>query len=463
MTPPVGQIEFVPPTWTIAPFAVLLLAIAVAPLVPACRKFWHANRNKLIVSLTMSLPVLLYYWLGHPLTIGRGPDAVQVASRLDVVAHVLHEAVLVEYVPFMLLLFALYTISGGIVVRADLKAHPLTNTAILAVGAVLANFIGTTGAAMLLIRPLIRTNSERRHVRHTIIFFIFLVCNVGGCLLPTADPPLFLGYLSGVSFLWTLRLLPQWAFCSGLLLAIYYVWDSLAYRRETPSDIARDERAVQPLSVSGKINLLYLALVVAAVGLLVPGQKLPGTPFVVPHYLREIVMLSLAATSWLTTARAVHKANHFTFAAIGEVAALFLGIFITMQAPIEILRLKGGELGLAHPWQFFWATGALSGFLDNAPTYMVFFETANSLTAGPGAGIVNLSGGQFIRADLLAAVSLGAVFMGAMTYIGNGPNFMVKAIAEHRGIRMPGFFAYMIYSTLVLIPVFGLVTLIFLR
>lgn len=457
-----AEAPFSPPAWTVAPFAALLLAIAILPLAPRAAKFWHRNRNKLLISVAMSVPVLLFYGLVHPGKALAGESGAALTRGLGLVAHVLHESMLGEYLPFILLLFALYTISGGIAVRGDLRAHPLTNTAFLAIGAVLANLIGTTGAAMLLIRPLLQTNRERKHVRHTVIFFIFLVCNVGGCLLPIGDPPLFLGYLKGVPFLWTTGLWKQWAFASAILLAIYYIWDRLAYRHEAPQDIRRDESEVRPLTIAGKVNLLYLAGVVLVVGLFVPSQRLPWTSWPVPHGLREAAMLLLAAASWLTTPKAIRHENHFTFTAIGEVAALFLGIFITMQAPIEALQVNGRSLGLAEPWQFFWATGGLSGFLDNAPTYMVFFETADSLTHQAGPGVLKLVTGQFIREDLLAAISLGAVFMGAMTYIGNGPNFMVKAIAEQRGVKMPGFLGYMLYSVLILIPVFLLVQWVFL-
>lgn len=447
--------SYVPPLWSAAPFVLLLLAIAVLPLVPACERFWHRNRNKLAVSFGLSVPVVLYYLLAHPAMPER-------EAGLPVLGHVLSGALLEEYLPFIVLLFSLYTISGGLRLTGDLPAHPVTNTIFLAVGAVLASLVGTTGAAMLLIRPLLSINSERKHVRHTVIFFIFIVCNAGGCLLPTGDPPLFLGYLVGVPFLWTLRLAGAWAACSAILLAVYYFWDAAAYRKESPADIARDETQVVPLRLRGTINLVYLAGVILATALLVPGQPLPFWRAVtVPEYLREGVMLALVVLSLATTPRGLREENRFSYGAIGEVAALFVGIFVTMQAPIEILRVRGPTLGLTEPWQFFWATGALSSFLDNAPTYAVFLQTADSLTSGAGPGILMLRDGQFIREDLLAAVSLGAVFMGAITYIGNGPNFMVKAIAEERGIRMPSFFGYMAYSIGILVPIFALLTLLF--
>ena len=454
---------YIPPLWSIAPFVLLLLVIAIVPLVGRCAKFWHHNRNKLLVALALSVPVLLFYFGVHPsMMVREGERAVELAAGLPVLKHVLSHAVLEEFVPFITLLFCLYTISGGIQVRGDLAAHPATNTAFLAAGAVLASIIGTTGAAMLLIRPLLETNKERKHVRHTVVFFIFIVCNIGGCLLPTGDPPLFLGYLMGVPFLWTLQLAAEWAIACGILLVVYYLWDMAAYRREAPEDIAMDEATAEPLSISGQINFAYLVGVVLAVALLVPGEPFVlWRGFIVPHWLREAVMLALAGVSLLTTPRGLRKDTQFNFSAIAEVAALFIGIFITMQAPIEMLRVRGPTLGMTEPWQFFWATGSLSSFLDNAPTYAVFFETANSLTSSPGPGILELAGGQFIRLDLLAALSLGAVFMGANTYIGNGPNFMVKAIAEERGIRMPSFFGYMLYSVGILVPIFLALTLIF--
>jgi Na+/H+ antiporter NhaD/arsenite permease-like protein len=291
------------------------------------------------------------------------------------------------------------------------------------------------------------------------VFFIFIVCNIGGCLLPTGDPPLFLGYLMGVPFLWTLRLWGPWAMSLAILLAVYYLWDLRAYRRETPIDVLIDEAQVQPLRLTGKVNFLYLLGVVAAAAVLIPDKPLALWPTItVPPWSREAVMLILAGLSMLTTPRGLRQANNFSFSAMGEVAALFLGIFITMQAPIEILHTRGPSLGLTQPWQFFWASGALSSFLDNAPTYAVFAQTANSLTPAGGPGILPLTGGAFIRADLLVAVSLGTVFMGAMTYIGNGPNLMVKSIADQRNVKMPTFFGYMLYSLAILIPLFTLVT-----
>jgi Na+/H+ antiporter NhaD/arsenite permease-like protein len=471
-------ITHVPPVGWIGPFAALLLVIAVFPLISKTAHWWERNRNKLLVALLLAAGTLVHYQARGYGTILHDPALVKAlqALRLEVREEQSHAIAapgwatsagalgnaLFEYVPFIVLLFALYCISGGILVRGDIPAHPLTNTFILALGGVLANLIGTTGASMLLIRPLLQTNSERKHIAHTVIFFIFIVSNVGGCLLPIGDPPLFLGYLRGVPFFWTLQLWKEWAFVIGLLLFVYFVWDSRAYRREAAPDVARDERTIQSVRMLGNVNFVWLALVVAVVAMLAPGVAFPGTRWVPPPFTREAILLALVGLSFLTTPSGLRHANRFNFHAIGEVACLFIGIFITMQVPLEILAAKGGELGLTQPWHFFWATGALSGFLDNAPTYAVFFQTANALTHQAGPGVLQLLDGNFIRQDLLVAISLGAVFMGAGTYIGNGPNFMVKSIAEQHGVRMPSFFGYLLYAAAVLIPIYVAVSLVFL-
>ncbi len=442
----------------VLPFVGILLTIALFPLIPQLSEWWEHNRNKLIVSVVLSGAVCGYYAL-------RGYGFAGSAPGLHAVADVLRHSIIGDYIPFIVLLFSLYTISGGIRLSGDIPAHPLTNCGFLLMGAVAASFIGTTGASMLLIRPLLQINSERRHVKHTVIFFIFLVSNIGGALLPVGDPPLFLGYLRGVPFLWTLHLIPMWAAATGILLALYFLLDSVAYRHEAKADVARDESVRRGLKLEGKRNFVLLGAVVLAVGLLVPGQRLPLTSWVVPNlYLREIAQLVLAGLSLALTSKRIHKENHFNFSAIGEVACLFIGIFITMQVPIEILKIKGEALGVTAPMHFFWASGALSSFLDNAPTYVVFFELAGSLHVGGAAvlGNVATATGQIAVANLLA-ISCGAVFMGANTYIGNGPNFLVKSIAEHRGVKMPSFFGYMLYSGGILIPLFVLLSLIFFR
>jgi Na+/H+ antiporter NhaD/arsenite permease-like protein len=289
------------------------------------------------------------------------------------------------------------------------------------------------------------------------VFFIFLVSNIGGSLLPIGDPPLFLGYLRGVPFLWTLGLWPYWAALTAALLVIYLIWDVWAYRHERAAEIAADRARIEPLRMRGSINFLWLLLVIAAVATLSPNKAFPGTQWHAWPYLREIVQFALIVLSLATTPAGVRKANEFDYAAIGEVACLFIGIFITMQTPIEILHARAPDMaaaGFSKPWHYFWVTGLLSSFLDNAPTYVVFFETANQLTHQPGPGILRLVNGDYIREDLLVAISCGAVFMGANTYIGNGPNFMVKSICERAGVKMPSFVGYMGYAGAVLIPVF---------
>jgi len=446
------------------PFVALLLCIALFPLLRRTQHWWEHNRNKLVVALLLAAVTLVYYgFRGYGMT-AHGSETHEVVAGWPTVQAVLHHAVIVEYFPFIVLLFSLYVIAGGLVVRGDIPATPLTNTTILAIGSVLASAIGTTGASMVLIRLLLKTNAERKRKVHTVVFFIFLVANVGGLLLPTGDPPLFLGYLLGVDFLWTLGLWREWLFMIAVLLAVYFVWDTWAYRHEAAADIELDRTQVQPLRVAGLVNLLWLTGVVVAVGTLDPSKPFPGTQWHAWPHLREGVQLLLVALSLLTTPRALRVENQFNYVAIGEVACLFIGIFITMQVPIEILQIKGPTLGLTQGWQFFWAAGVLSGVLDNAPTYVVYFATAGTLTP-PGQelmhGVRTITGS--IPIPLLIGISCGAVFMGANTYIGNGPNFMVKTIAEQAGVKMPSFFGYMLYSGLVLIPLFVLLTLVFFR
>ena len=407
------------PVYTVVPFVVMVLGIAVLPL--AASHWWEPNRNKLLVSIVLGLPVLVLY-------VVREPSAL------------VHMAE--EYVSFIVLLAALYVISGGILMRGDLLATPLVNSAFLATGSVLASFIGTTGASMLLIRALLQTNRERTRVRHTVIFFIFLVSNIGGMLTPLGDPPLFLGYLQGVPFAWTFRLWPHWLLMVGVLLLTYFVWDTFLYTREPLAAIRRDRARIEPLRVRGALNTLGLAGVVLAVAFL-------GAP------AREAVMVALAAVSLWWTPREIRRANGFTSYPIVEVAVLFFGIFLTMIPALELLRLRGGELGVRAPWQFFWATGVLSSFLDNAPTYLTF------LALGQGLGLAREV--VDVPHTILEAISVGAVAMGANSYIGNAPNFMVKSIAEEQGVRMPSFFGYMLYSGVVLLPLFAVVTLIFFR
>jgi Na+/H+ antiporter NhaD/arsenite permease-like protein len=439
--------------WSL-PFVIILLSIALLPLIPAVAHWWDHNHNKLLVSGLLGVAVCAYYLLRPQGYEHAAPGSASLFTLL-------HSVLLGDYFPFIVLLLSLFTISGGIRLSGDIPAHPVTNTLTLFVGAVLASLIGTTGASMVLIRPLLQINSERKHVTHTVIFFIFMVSNIGGALLPVGDPPLFLGYLKGVPFLWTLRMWPIWLTCIGVLLAVYWVMESYAYSKEDKSSLVLDETKRIPITLRGKRNFLLLAGVVLAVGLLVPGRKVPGLPVVVPNYMREIMLLGFSAVSMVWTPKLIRKENHFNFTAIGEVACLFIGIFLTMQAPIELLHLTGASLPLHAPAHFFWASGSLSSFLDNAPTYVVFFETAKSLPIAPGVDVLHLLGGGQIPIRLLEAVSLGSVFMGANTYIGNGPNFLVKSIAEHHGVKMPSFFGYMVYSGLILIPLFIVITRLF--
>jgi Na+/H+ antiporter NhaD/arsenite permease-like protein len=328
---------------------------------------------------------------------------------------------------------------------------------------------------MLLIRPILRTNAERRHVVHTVMFFIFAVCNCGGLLLPIGDPPLFLGYLRGVPFTWTLDLWREFLIVNGALLAIYFVWDTIAHRKESPEDLKRDSTEIQPLRLTGKLNLILLLGVVLCVALLDPTKTVPGTEWKPFPFLREMLMGALAAVSYFSsrfTPKGLRERAKFDFFAINEVACLFIGIFITMQVPLEILNDPAtvAALGVDSPMKFFWFTGGLSAFLDNAPTYVVFFQTSLGLPPEMIASFGSIleipiadQPGEFKRMSdlLLKAISCGAVFMGALTYIGNGPNFLVKAIAEQSGVKMPSFFGYMGYSVAILVPLFVIVGFIF--
>jgi Na+/H+ antiporter NhaD/arsenite permease-like protein len=454
-----------PPIWAVTPFVLLLAAIALLPLIPQTEHWWEGNLNRFLVAAGLALVTLAYYafvherqveshWPGHAIV-----HEQEGAVQFDFVKAVLGNAILQEYIPFIVLLFSLYTIAGGIRISGDLEASPTTNAAFLGIGAALASLIGTTGAAMLLIRPLLETNRERKRVAHTVIFFIFSVCNCGGCLLPIGDPPLFLGYLQGVDFLWTLSLWPEWLFVNGMLLVVYWLFDHFYHHpRETKRDIQRDVSQIRGLKITGLgINGPLLAAVVLAVALLDPTKSVPGTTWHPWMYLREVVQLGLIALSLAFGPRQPRRANGFNYDAIIEVAALFIGIFICMQPALEILHANGPylvERFSMGPAKFFWATGSLSSVLDNAPTYLVFFQTAQDPTLA-----ADVTGG--VPEMILVGISLGAVFGGAMTYIGNGPNFMVKAIAEKSGVRMPSFFGYVVYSVVVLLPILALMDWIF--
>ncbi|MDH4196353.1 MAG: sodium:proton antiporter [Candidatus Aminicenantes bacterium] len=406
------------PLWTIVPFIGLLLSIAFLPLRAA--KFWEHHRNKALVCIAWSIPVAAYFLF-------RAPHELLLSLK--------------DYASFLLLLTALYVVSGGIVLRGDIRATPEVNATFLFIGAVLANLIGTTGASMVLIRPLLQTNREREHVRHIPVFFIFLVSNIGGLLTPLGDPPLFMGFLRGVPFFWTLRLFPQWVFMVAAVLAIFYIVDRRAFAREEWAAVARDRAEIKPLRLRGVVNFLWIAGVASGVFL--------------PFPFREALLAAMCVMSLVTTRREYRHLNEFTYNPIIEVAVLFAGIFVTMVPALLILGARGAELGLTRPWQFFWVTGFLSSFLDNTPTYLTFF----SLAQGLGLGGAMLG----IPVKILLGISAGAVFMGANSYIGNGPNFMVKCIAEEYRLRMPSFFGYMAYSALVLVPLYIVATFIFFR
>ena len=443
----------------IAPFAILLLCIALFPLLNP--HWWEHNRNKGIIALVLGVPVV-----GYLLTFGHhGLEAMEHAGK--------------EYVAFLLLLGSLFVISGGIYVRGALRGSPTINTMFLGLGALIASFIGTTGASMLLIRPLLRANGHRHRVAHIVVFFIFVVSNCGGLLTPLGDPPLFLGFLKGVPFGWTLRLFPQWAFVNGVLLVIFFLWDTIAVRTEakTPEQEAALEEPLtsEPFGIEGRHNFAGLAAVVAIIYSCGQGygndffkQILPGEGDVWPFGVQESLMALTTLVCFLLTSRATREKNRFGFGPIIEVAVLFAGIFITMIPALALLNVNGKRLGVDDPAEFFWVAGILSSFLDNAPTYLTFAVTACGMHG------VNTEDGRYLHhflnlpeaaqtARILAAISCGAVFMGANTYIGNGPNFMVKAIAEENNVKMPGFFGYMAYSVAILIPIFIAVTFIFFR
>jgi Na+/H+ antiporter NhaD/arsenite permease-like protein len=421
------------PLWSVVPFVAMLVSIAVLPLIAG--RFWEHNHNKAILSLLLGAPVAIW------------------TVFLDSTALV-HAAG--EYLAFIVLLGALFVIASGIVVRGTLAGTPGLNTVLLGIGAVIASIIGTTGASMLLIRPLLRANSVRFRKGHVFVFFIFVVANAGGLLTPMGDPPLFLGFLRGVPFTWTLRLWRHWLLANAFLLILFYIVDSTIFRKEDlerPGDL--DRIAVEhevPIHIAGKLNFLLLAGVTAI--LVVCGR------LGLPPLAQDTALVLMIALSWLTTPRQLRVENAFSWSPMVEVAALFAGIFATMIPALAILNARGAQLGLAHPWQYFWASGALSSFLDNAPTYLTF---ASAASGAVGTDAANL--GQLLLTErgpaLLTAISVGSVLMGANTYIGNGPNFMVKAIAEQAGVQMPGFFGYMAYSAVVLLPLFVAMTWIF--
>lgn len=428
-----------PNTLLVIPFAALLLSIAILPLV--IPHWWEHNRNRAIVAAIFGTPMAIFL----------------VVSDWHALLHSM-----LEYADFIILLGSLFVISGGIFVRGDIRATPRNNLLFLILGSILASAIGTTGAAMLLIRPLLRTNAERKNTGHIPIFFIFAVANMGGLLTPLGDPPLFLGFLRGVPFTWTFRLVIPWAIGLGIVLTIFFLLDLRAYKRETPEAIKFDDTNIKPIRLDGAINFLFLAGVVLSV-LLVPGVMTEEGHLALPW--REVAMVMMAVLSYYVGPKQPRTANSFNFEAINEVAILFVAIFITMVPALQILQARGPELPLHAAWHYFWATGLLSSFLDNAPTYLTFTSVASGYMGTNPMDLKTLiaavAQGEHPSGELiLEAISVGAVFMGANTYIGNGPNFMVKAISDGMGVKTPSFFGYMMWSGLILMPVFLLITFI---
>ncbi|MDA3930183.1 MAG: sodium:proton antiporter [Prolixibacteraceae bacterium] len=433
-----GHVEGMP-LWLSIPFIVMLLFIAIGPLF--FHHWWEENKNKLIVSLVLGIPVAI----------------ILIAKGLH---HELNHQILFDYVPFIVLLGALFVITGGIHLKGDIEAKPAINTLFLAIGAILASFMGTTGAAMLLIRPVIKTNSERKFKVHTILFFIAIVANAGGLLTPLGDPPLFLLYLRGAPFSWFFGLIGPWIFVNVALLVIFFVVDTYYHKKEPKAAIKEDHTHIEPIRLKGNLNFVFLIGVVLSVAFL-NKQYIPAIEH--HHYLafiREGAILLMAILSLITTNKKMrYQDNKFTWTPIIEVAFLFLGIFVTMVPALIYLKENAASFGLDKATQFYYATGFLSSFLDNAPTAVSFHNLAlGMIDTFPGANLV-----ASIPEVLLVAISLGAVFFGAMTYIGNGPNFMVKAIAEENNIKMPSFFGYIIkFSLIVLLPVYIIAQLIFL-
>lgn len=435
--------------WVI-PFAGILLCIAIMPL--AAASFWHHHFGK--VSAGWALLVIVPFAL-----------MFGISTTIYEILHLL----LLDYIPFIVLLLALFTVAGGIHIKGNLHGSPSMNTGLLAIGTVLAGWMGTTGASMLLIRPLLRANDDRRHKIHVFVFFIFLVSNIGGALTPLGDPPLFLGFLKGVSFFWTTtNLFGEMLVCIIVLLALFYGIDSYWYRKE--GHLERDPTPESPVRIEGGFNVILMAVIVGVV--LMSGSWNPGVHFTIlhvslelQHALRDLALVTICFVSLRMTSRKVRTDNSFGWGPMLEVAKLFAGIFITIAPVLAILKAgKDGALaplvsmvtnpdGQPNDIWYFWLTGMLSSFLDNAPTYLVFFNLA-------GGDPASLTGPL---ASTLAAISCGAVFMGAITYIGNAPNFMVKAVVEEAGIRMPSFFGYMAWSCAILVPLFVLLTLIFFR
>ena len=428
------------PIWASAPFALMLIMIAIGPLL--WEHWWEQNKNKLLVSFLLSVPTVIFLIING-------------------FSHDLEHQIMFDYVPFIILLTSLYVISGGLFLTGDIQAKPKINTLFMAIGYVLASIMGTTGAAMLLIRPLITTNSQRMYKTHTILFFIAAVANAGGLLTPLGDPPLFLLYLRGADFGWFLHMLPEWLFIGTVLIGLYYLLDRRYYKKEKPEAIESDNANVEPLRIGGSKNFFLLIGVILCVAFVnvnyIPEMGNPhGSLWI--KYLREIILIGFILVSMDITKKKTREMKGFSWTPIYEVAALFLGIFITMVPALLYLKENAASFGLSEGWQFYFMTGSLSSFLDNAPTAVAMHGVALGLVQ-EGAAVAEVAG---VPELLLTAISMGSVLFGSMTYIGNGPNFMVKAIAESSGIKMPSFFGYIFkFSLVILLPLYILTYFLF--
>lgn len=431
------------------PFAGMLLSIAVLPLIAA--EWWEKNKKYMVIlwSVLFLIPFAIKYSAG-----------TMVETLLGIVFN--------DYLTFIVLLFGLFCVAGNIAIKGNFSGSPKANVILLLIGTLLSSWIGTTGASMVMIRPIMRANAWRKRKVQIIVFFIFLVSNIGGCLTPVGDPPLLMGFMRGVPFFWSLRLLPILLLNMAILLAIFFLLDLRAYRKDVAEGHAPEiGNGKLNVKIEGIHNLVFIVMIIVAVILSgvfpsVPafsgGIHIIGEVTLSYAAIIEVVIILLAAfLSMKTTKKAVRTSNHFSWGPIQEVAILFIGIFITMEPALLFLEAHGASLGLTQPWQMFWATGALSSFLDNTPTYLVFLTTAGTL--GATSGVVTQVG--IIEPVMLKAISCAAVCMGANTYIGNAPNFMVRSLAEDDGIKMPSFFGYMAWSGSILIPVFFVDMLIF--
>jgi Na+/H+ antiporter NhaD/arsenite permease-like protein len=443
------------PVWLCIPFAGMLLSIALFPMFAG--EWWDAKKQY-VVAIWSILTIVLF----------------AVVNGASASAETTLECLFNDYLTFIILLFGLYCVSGNISFEGDLAGSPGVNVVLLLIGTLLSSMIGTTGSSMLMVRPVLKMNSWRRRRSHIMIFFIFMVSNMGGVLTPIGDPPLLMGFMRGVPFFWSLHMFPILIVNVILLLIIFYFIDKKNYHKDVTEGRKPDIRKPgTTLKVTGLHNIIFLLMIVAAVILsgTLPGMKafqnasgavrgihiFGEVTFGFPSLIECIIILVAAWLSFKTTRKEIRTKNHFTWGAIQEVAILFVGIFITMQPALLLLKSVGPNLGIQTPTEMFWITGALSSFLDNTPTYLVFLTTAGTL--GATTGILTTAG--MIPTKVLTAISCGAVFMGANTYIGNAPNFMVKSISDENGVKMPSFFGYMKWSVGILVPVLIIDTLLF--